>query len=72
MLKDPNGNISVGKAQPLKKEPPCDANTHLIRAPCLQTVSNVLLDQGKALTSRFVDVLALLNFFKYPLLRLPS
>ena len=43
MLKDPNRNISVGKAQPFQQESPRDANTHLIRPPRLQAVSNVLL-----------------------------
>ena len=67
MLKDPNRNVSIGKAQPLQQESSCYPNTHLIRSPRLQTVSSVLLDQGKALTGRFVNVSALLNFLEYPL-----
>ena len=43
MLKDPNRNISVGKAQPFQQKPPRDADTHFIRSPRLQAVSNVLL-----------------------------
>lgn len=67
MLEDANWNVSVRKAQPLQQESPRDPNTHLIRAPCLQAVSNVLLDQGKAFTGRFVNVLALLNLLEDPL-----
>ena len=66
MLQDPNRDVSVGKAQPLQQESPCHANAHLVRAPGLKTVSSVLLDQGKALTGRFVKVLPLLNLLEYP------
>ena len=72
MLKDPNRNISVGKAQPFQQKSPRNANTHLIRSPRLQAVSNVLLHQGKPLTGRFIDVLALLNLLEYPLQRFLS
>lgn len=67
MLKNTNRNVSVGKAEPLQQKSPCYANAHLIRAPCLQSISGVLLDQGEALTGRFVDVLTLSNLFEYPL-----
>ena len=67
MLKDPNRNISVRKAQPFQQKSSRDADTHLIRSPRLQAVSNVLLHQGKPLTGRFIDVLALLNLLEYPL-----
>lgn len=66
MFQDPNRDVSIGKTQPLQQKTPCDANAHLVRAPGLKTVSNVLLDQSKALTGRFVNVLALLNLLKYP------
>ena len=67
ILKDPNGHIAVGKAQPFQQKSPRDADTHLIGSPRLQAVSNVLLHQGKPLTGRFIDVLALLNLLEYPL-----
>ena len=67
ILKDPDGHISVSKAQPFQQKSPRDADTHLIRSPRLQAVSNVLLHQGKPLTGRFIDVLALLNLLEYPL-----